>query len=970
MTTGKHRLPSGGAIDRARPLDFSFDGTAYRGLEGDTLASALLANGVHLVGRSFKYHRPRGILSIGSEEPNALVELGTDARREPNTRATTIELYDGLTVASQNRWPSLKFDALAANALLSPLFVAGFYYKTFKWPAAFWEPVYERLIRRAAGLGRASGQEDPDRYETCHAHCDVLVVGAGPAGLTAARRAAEAGERVILCDEAPWLGGRLAFERGEVESLPAADWIRAQAAALAGLADLQVLRRTAVFGAYDHNVFGALERVAERQALPGQPRQRFWTIRARRAIIATGAQERPLIFPGNDLPGVMLASAVRGYANRFAVAAGRRVAVATNNDDAYRTALDLKGHGIEVVLVADSRSKPGDVAEQAEAAGIEVRRGVLPGRAMGRRHIRRLELVDHDGRTAGTCECDCLAVSGGFTPVVHLASHRGARPAWSESAAAFLARDTGRELTLAGAARGAFALRDCLVEGRAVGYGEETAPEPLWEVSGRGKAFVDFQNDVTAEDLRLAVREGYRAPEHAKRYTTLGMATDQGKTANVNALGILAAAQGKAMIEMGPVTYRPPYLPVAIGALAGHRRGRDFRPIRRTAMQAWHERAGAVFVEVGDWLRPSYYPRAGESTDDSINRETLAVRRAAGLCDVSTLGKIEIFGPDAAELLNRLYVNGWSRLPVGRARYGLMLREDGFVFDDGTTSRLAEDRYFMTTTTVNAAAVLAHMEFHHQCVWPELSLAFCSATEQWAGMALAGPNARRILERVVEGLDLSDASLPFMGVAEGRIGDVPARVFRISFSGELAYEINVAWGFGEAVWQRILEAGRDLGLEPYGLEALNVLRIEKGHVTGSEIDGRTTAADLGFARMTSESKEFVGRALARRPGLTDPDRPALVGIRPANGSSRLRAGAQITPADDTGGGGAGWSFGHVTSVAFSPSLGHWIGLALVSGGRRRIGERLLARFPLKDETVPIEIVEPCFIDTEGKRLHG
>ncbi|MBI3900054.1 MAG: sarcosine oxidase subunit alpha family protein [Gammaproteobacteria bacterium] len=982
--TQPFRLSTGGAIQRDHPVSFQFDGRRYTGYRGDTLASALLANGIHLVGRSFKYHCARGVLTCGSEEPNALVELRRNARREPNTRATTIELYHGLDASSQNRWPSLRFDLLSLNVLAAPLLVAGFYYKTFMWPASFWEPVYERLIRRAAGLGRAAREADADSYESCHRHCDVLVVGAGPAGIAAALNAARQGVRVLLCDENASLGGRLLYERDLVDGKPAVDWLAHKVQAFSRFPNLCVLRRTTVFGAYDHNVYGAVERVADHvsQPLPGQPRQRRWTIRAQRTVIATGAHERPLVFPGNDLPGVMLASAVRAYANRFAVAVGRRVVVVTNNDDAYQTAIDLTVAGIATPLIVDTRQRSGMIADVARAAGIDVRTSTLPKRAVGGRRVRALELMTSAGQPAGRVACDCLAMSGGFNPVVHLASQQGAKPTWSEPAVGYVPSADLPQVHVVGAARGVYALADCLLDGEGAGsgyvsaarplagYGDAQPPQPLWSVAANGKAFVDFQNDVTLADLELAAREGYVSPEHAKRYTTLGMATDQGKTSNINALGILAQVQGKAISAMGPVTYRPPYTPVAIGSFAGHRRGHDFLPIRRTAMQQWHERAGAVFIQVGHWLRAGYYPRPGETPQQTIDRETTAVRTTAGLCDVSTLGKIELFGPDAVEFLNRLYVNGWSTLAVNKARYGLMLREDGFVFDDGTVTRLGDEHFFITTTTANAGAVLAHMEYCHQCVWPDLDVAFCSVTEQWAAMSLAGPRARRVLARVVS-TDVSNEALPFMGVVKTMIDNVPVRVFRISFSGELAYEINTPWGFGQAVWERLMATGADLGLVPYGLEALNVLRIEKGHVTGAEIDGRTTAADLGFARMMNDRKDFIGRMLAKRPGLVDPIRPALVGIKAVDATVRLRSGAQITlPTTASAALSTQPSLGHVTSVAFSPTLKRWIGLALVADSRARIGEHLYASSPLHHEATPVEIVEPCFIDQDGRRLHA
>jgi methylglutamate dehydrogenase subunit C len=992
MITQPMRLATGGLIDRTRRLHFRFDGRAFEGHPGDTLASALLAHGVRLLGRSFKYHRPRGIVAAGADEPNALIELGSGARLEPNTPATQVELYDGLVASSQNRWPSLRFDVMALNSVLAPLLPAGFYYKTFMWPASFWEPVYERLIRRSAGLGRAARAPDPDAYEHGHLHCDVLVVGAGPAGLAAALAAGATGARVLLADERPHLGGTLAFERRTVGDEAAGDWIANAAATLAALPEVRILRRTCVFGYYDHNVLGALERVADHLAPRPEhaPRQRFWTIRAREVVLATGALERPLVFADNDRPGIMLAAAVRAYLNGYGVAPGRRMAVATNNDDAYRTALDAHAAGIEVPAIVDCRENTGLLADRARGAGIEVRPRTVVRRACGSREVRAVELASLDGAALGRLECDLVAMSGGWNPAVHLSSQSGARPAWSETLATFVPGVPCQAERSAGAARGVFDLAGCVADGvragaeAAVAAGfrahppqpspaaDEPAEAPLaplwWVRGGRGKAFVDFQNDVTAADLRLAVREGYVAAEHAKRYTTLGMATDQGKTANVNGLAILAEARGEAIPEVGITTFRPPYTPVAIGSFAGHARGRHYQPIRRTAIHAWHERRGAVFVEAGHWLRPQYYPVDGEDVAAATAREALAVRRSVGLCDVSTLGKIDLQGPDAATFLDRLYVNTFATLPVGRARYGLMLREDGIVFDDGTASRLGAAHFLMTTTTANAAAVLAHMEFYAQTVWPELDVRFCSVTEQWAGIALSGPRAREVLARVVEGLDLSNVALPYMGVAETTIRGSRARIFRISFSGELAYEINVPACYGEAVWELLMAAGAAFDIVPYGMEALGVLRIEKGHVAGAELDGRTTARDLGLGRMLSTKKAFIGQRLMERPGFADPQRPALVGLKPVETGARMRGGAHVV--EDPQHARGETSLGHVTSVANSPTLGHWIALALVAGGPERLGQRLYAVHPLKDETVAVDVVHPVFVDPEGGRVRA
>ncbi|MCS4505981.1 sarcosine oxidase subunit alpha family protein [Arhodomonas aquaeolei] len=983
------RLPRGGAVNRDRPVTVTFDGREYSGYEGDTLASLLLANGVRLLGRSFKYHRPRGVLSIGSEEPNALVELRPGARREPNTRATTIEVFEGLTATSQNRFPSLKLDLLAANRLAQRFLVAGFYYKTFMWPAAFWEKVYEKRIRQAAGLGRAAGEPDPDHYEHAHAHADVVIAGAGPAGLMAALAAGRSGARVILLEERPWLGGRLCMEREELNGQPAIGWVAAAEAELEGMSNVRVLQRTTLTGAYDHTVLSALERVADHLAEPppGTPRQRLWILRAQRVVLATGAFERPLVFDDNDLPGIMLASAVRGYLNRFAVAPGRRFVVATTNDDAYRTAFDLAASGLDVAAVLDARDDPGPAAEHARAQGIRVLTGALPGRARGGHALKAVDVVDHGGSALERIPCDCLAVSGGYTPDVSLISQTGLKPEWDEAIAAFVPGEGQQAYRCAGASAGAFDLKSCLHQGLTAGTEavrlsgftviaeaqppavstDSPAPlQPVWRVPGTGKAFVDYQNDVTAGDVELANREGFQSVEHLKRYTTLGMATDQGKTSNVNGLALLARAQGRPIPEVGTTRFRPPAGPVAIGAFAGHRRGRDFAPVRRTAMFRWHEAHGARYVDAGHWLRPSCYPRHGEDIAAALRREAATVRRAVGICDVSTLGKIDVFGTDAGEFLSRIYINGFRKLAVGRVRYGAMLRHDGHLLDDGTTSRLAEDHFVMTTTTANAARVLAHLEFHAQVAWPELDVAVCSATEQWATMAVAGPESRRTLQAALPHVDLSADSLPFMGLLTSDEGDFPVRVFRISFSGEMAYEVSVPWGYGWLMWERVMEAGAPHGITPYGTEALSVLRIEKGHAAGPEFDGRTSAHDIGLGGMfEAQKKDFVGRRLGSRPALTDPARPRMMGLQ-ALGSRRLRGGAHLVA--DPARAGIDTSLGRISSVAYSPHVEAWIALGFVSGGEERLGETLYAVFPLYGETVPVRVCEPCFVDKEGGRL--
>jgi sarcosine oxidase subunit alpha len=982
------RIDRGGLVDRARPLSFQFDGKSLQGLEGDTLASALLANDVQLVGRSFKYHRPRGIVTAGSAEPNALVTTGSGGRSEPNVRATVVELYSGLTAASQNRWPSLKYDIGSVNSLLSPFLSAGFYYKTFMWPKAFWEKVYEPFIRKAAGLGKLSiAEPDPDTYEKCWAHCDLLVVGAGPAGLSAALAAGRAGLRVILADENFRLGGSLLSVRQSIGGKSAADHAAAAVAELQSLPNVRLLPRTTVFGWFDDMVFGAVERVQKHVQTPSpdRPVERVWRIAARRAILASGAEERPLVFGGNDRPGIMTASAMRTYANRYAVAAGKRVAIFTNGDSGYQTARDLTALGVDVVALIDSRP------DSSEAVPSGVRR-ILGGGIVDTKGGQRLKavMVNRSGFDE-VVECDALASSGGWSPVIHLMCHRGAKPEWSDVHAAFLAPVSDPAFVGAGAVTGSYGMGSALSDGWAkasdaiaalgrtaptyepLDIEGETAPgfTPLWYVPGaKSKAFVDFQNDVHVADLGLALREGYGHVEHAKRYTTSGMATDQGKLGNVNATAILASMQGLSPKDTGISTFRPFYTPVSFGALAGASRWEHAAPIRKSPLHGWAKKNGAVMVEAGLWYRSSWFPRDGETGwRQSVDREVTTVRSSAGICDVSTLGKIEVAGPDAAEFLNRIYSNAMLKLPVGKARYGLMLREDGVVYDDGTVSRLSENHFFITTTTAYAAEVLVHMEFFHQTVWPELDVRMVSVSDQWAQMSVVGPKSREILQSLVTD-DLSDSAFPFM-TARGvtMTGGVQARLFRISFSGELAYELAVPAGYGEAVADAVMEAGRQHGICPYGVEALNVMRIEKGHVTHAELDGRITADDVGLGKLVSAVKtDFVGKRLLERPGMKAADRPQLVGLTPVDPKAEIKAGAHIlkkggtpTTAEDQG-----W----VSSVCFSPVLGHMIALAFVKSGRSRTGEKVLVWDKLRGLETEAVIGSTVFVDPENTKLHG
>ena len=993
------RNPEGGRINRTRLLRFSFDGTSYAGYAGDTLASALLANGIKLVGRSFKYHRPRGIIGIGPEEPNALVQLREGARIEPNVRATQTELYDGLVATSQNRWPSLHFDVGGFSNVLSRFFPAGFYYKTFMWPAGAWQ-YYERFIRRAAGLGKSPSEPDPDRYEKRYIHCDVLVVGGGPTGLASALAVGHTGARLIVVDENPEFGGTLRFEHTPINNMPALDWINASIAKLQTNPTTRLLNRATAFGYYDHNLVAVAERVADHVAEPApyQPRVRIWLIRARQVVLAAGSIERPLVFAGNDCPGVMLASAARAYANHYAVRAGEEAVLFTNNDSAYAAALDLQEAGVKIVAMVDTRAGRVAAADRRRfrTAGIECLTGHAVIQTYGRRTLQGVDVMQFDGdKLSGLkrhLSCDLLCTSGGWNPTVHLFSQSQGKLHFDDSIAAFIPGESRQKERSAGAAKGTFDLRTCIAEGLeagrdaaiACGFRASTIETPvceelettplmaLWVVPppprATGKQFVDLQNDVTADDIGLAVRENYISVEHLKRYTTLGMGTDQGRTSNTNGLAIMAKIRQTDIPSVGVTTFRPPYTPVTLGALAGRNIGKQFTSTRYTPMHKWHVKAGACLVPAGLWLRAQCYPAPSENVASASQREALAVRKSVGIIDISTLGKIDIRGRDISVFLERIYINRWKSLKVGRCRYGMMLREDGFVMDDGTTTRIDENHYYMTTTTANADSVLAHLEYHAQVVWPELHVHLTSVTDHWAAMAISGPNSRKVLEKVVEGTDVSNHSLPYMSHSEGKIAGAPIRLLRISFSGEMAYELHTPADYGQGVWETLLAAGESYDIVPYGTEAMGILRIEKGHVASPELDGRTTPGDLGFARILRPNDDFIGKRSLERPAMRDQQRKILVGLCSTDGETPIPRGGQLVkrPTNSP----PVLMLGHVTSVAYSPNLKTPIALALLTGGTELWEQTLYAMSPLTGQTVPVQVVNPVFIDPKGERLHG
>ena len=982
--TQPNRL-SGGQIDRTKSLNFQFDGKTYTGFAGDTLASALLANDVRLMGRSFKYHRPRGPMTAGSEEPNAIVELRTGAAQEPNTRATTAELFDGLVAKSQNRWPSLAFDAMAINDRLSNFLTAGFYYKTFMWPAAFWEKLYEPIIRKAAGLGTLSHEPDPDCYDKGFLHCDVLVIGAGPSGLAAALTAGRAGAQVILADEDFRMGGRLNAETFGIGDQSASDWAAQMVAELASMPNVRLMTRTTVMGAYDHGIYGLVERVTDHlpQSPTGKPRQILWRVYSKRAILAAGATERPIVFENNDRPGIMLAASLRSYANRWAVTPAHQVAVFTNNDDGHRTAIDLAQLGLETTVI-DTRDTAKSLGDYETIAGGQI------VQTHGRLGLKSIDVRLTSGGTR-TINVGALGVSGGWNPNVHLTCHQRGRPAWDETLHAFVPAGTlPAGMTVAGAANGQMTTQSALETGMQaaqnalseLGYGSalidipqtQDAPvnlTPFWHVASAKRAWVDQQNDVTAKDVKLAHQENFVSVEHLKRYTTLGMATDQGKTSNMSGLAIMAEIAGKSIPEVGTTMFRPPYTPVALGALAGRSRDRDFRPYRKTPSHTWASEQGAVFVEVGMWLRAQWFPKPGETHwRQSVDREVLQTRKSVGICDVTTLGKIDVQGRDAAAFLNTIYCNGFAKLPVGKTRYGLMLREDGIAMDDGTAARLAEDQFVVTTTTANAVSVYRHMEFVRQCLFPAMDVQLISTTEAWAQYSVAGPNARKLLQKIVDPeCDISNEAFPYMACGEITVcGGLRARLFRISFSGELAFEIAVPTRYGDALIRRLVEAGQEFDAVVYGTEALGVMRIEKGHAAGNELNGTTTALNLGMGRMVSTKKDSIGATLSTRDGMNDPDALKLVGLRPVDHTKPVPAGSHIVTKGDPV--DAAHDQGYVTSACYSPNLGHHIALAFVKSGDTRLGEVVRLVSPLTGVEHDVEIVSAHFIDPEGDRLRA
>ena len=1023
------RLPEGGRIDRSRPLTFGFNGRTCQGYAGDTLASALLANGIRMVGRSFKYHRPRSIVGLGVEEPNAIVQVGTGANTIPGLRATEVELYDGLIASTTRGWPCLDFDLMALNDIYSPLLGAGFYYKTFMAPRFLWR-LYEHCLRSASGLGVSPQSADPDRYEHYNAHCDVLVAGAGPAGLMAALAAAKCGARVIIADEQSEFGGSLLYDTARLNGNSAAEWLHKVLQELAQCPEVVLLSRSTVFGYYDHNFLTVLERCGDNPGAQGAGgvRQREWRVRAKRVILAQGSHERPLVFPNNDRPGVMLASAVSGYIRRYGVCPGRSGVIFTNNDAGYQTALDLVSAGATVVAVVDCRAGgAGAIAESLRQAGVGIFEGCVITNVTGRKKVRSVQVarLSSDGKTlAGapkTLDCDLVAMSGGWNPAVHLHSQAGGRIVWDEIRNCFIPGESRQDNVSVGAGNGCFSLDDCLEQGTQAGVnaahecGFEPLPfstpevnqgvdggtrpmQPLWRVPlpqspGRcPKQFVDYQNDTTVADVYQAVSEGFQSVEHVKRYTALGFGTDQGKLGNINGMAVLAESLDKPIAEVGTTTFRPPYTAVAFGACAGADVGALYEPVRKTALHDWHEAAGAEFEVVGQWLRPWYFPREGEDMHGAVARECRAARASLAIMDASTLGKIEVQGPDALTFLERVYTHNVAGMKIGRCAYGIMLGEDGMVMDDGVMARLGEQHFYLTTTTGGAARVLGWLELWLQTEWPDLNVYLTSVTERWSTLALVGPDSRKLLQSMESDISFDQVDFPFMSVCSGSLAGFTVQVFRVSFSGELAFEINVESDFAAALWETLMEAGKRYGITPYGTETMHVLRAEKGFViVGQDTDGSVSPLDLGMHWLLSKDKDYLGKRSLARPDCQRTDRKQLVGLlcekkvdvfpntsrssfRRMPESSHTLHEAEVLPegtqlVEQPGGDPPIPKLGHVTSSYYSACLGRPIALALVSGGRARKGDVIHAA--LRDgRFTRVRIVSPVFYDPKGERQHA
>ncbi len=993
------RLDNIGMINREKKISFKFNGKKYFGYEGDTIASALIANGVHLVGRSFKYHRPRGFFGVGVDEPYAILQLERNNERDPNIRATEQEIFEGLEVKSVNCWPSVNFDIGAINNFLKMFFPAGFYYKTFMWPPSFWYKIYEPFIRMAAGFGEASIKHDKERYEHKYEYCDLLITGSGPSGLASAYAAAKNGARVILAEDKPRFGGSLLTSDVNIGNQTGVEWSQKIIAELKTMSNVIIKNRSQVFGYYDHNMLVMSERISDHLPKTQKylPKQRLWYIRANEVLISSGSIERPLVFGNNDTPGVMLSSAAKEYMKVYGVLVGKKPLIFTNNDSGYETAIEFKKNGIDS-LILDTRKDPSsDAINEAKNLNIKIKFSYVVVAAKGYKKVKSADIAEiSDSKKElskiENIECDCICVSGFWTPTIHLASQSGGKTKYDKEIDAFVPDKSKQNEVTIGSANGIFNLEEVLNTSNKTGFEisnkitnknnkvsipkvsehKHSKHDKFWCVplpQGKNyKRFLDFQNDVAVSDVELALREGYRSIEHVKRYTTLGMATDQGKTSNLNGLQLVSSLENKFVPSVGHTTFRPPYTPVTIGAIVGREVGKHSKPTRKSPMHSWHEKNNAVFVDAGIWLRPRYYKKGNETLFEASKREAENVRKNVGVCDVTTLGKIDVKGPDAAEFLNRVYTNAWLKLPVGKARYGVMLREDGIVMDDGTTTRISENHYHMTTTTAQAANVLSHLEYYLQLIWPELNVNVVSTTEQWAGAAIAGPKSRNLLKLMFPDLDVSNEGLPFMGFKEANLFNVPARIFRISFSGELAYEVNVPSDYGNFMWNKIIEFGKTLNIQPYGTEALSTLRIEMGHVAGSELDGRTIPYDNGLDGLVSKKKDFIGKRSLTRKAFIAEDRQRVVGVVPIDKKTSIPEGSHLVK--DAKAKLPIKKLGHISASCWSVEYNNPFSLAILKDGKNMIGQKLFAMSPLKNITIPVEIVSSHYVDPKGERVRS
>jgi len=999
--SNKFRISSGGQINRTEKTSFKFNGKIFFGFKGDTLASALLANGIHLIGRSFKYHRPRGVLSSGVEEPNALVQIiKNNASTDPNTRATQLEIFEGLNAESQNCWPNVNFDVGVINNIFSPIIPAGFYYKTFMWPAKLWKK-YEDLIRRAAGLGISPTENDPDIYEHKYYHCEVLIIGSGPAGLAAAKVAVKTGKKILLVDERPHFGGNLTFAEEEltkINELKPLEWINETCTELQNYQNIKILNRTSVAAYHNYNYLIMLQNLSDHLSEKEKKekiRQRLWKVRAKKVILATGSIERPMIFDCNDRPGIMLSSAVRKYINYYSVKCGNNAVIFTSNDDAYETAISLHNKGVKIEAIIDIRKQSsGDLPKKCNELGMKILWKSTVVYTEGHKKITKvhaMKLSEDNRNTIGIklkINCDLLCVSGGYTPAIHLFTQSGGKLNFNEKKYCFQPGSTPHNQISVGSCNGTFDLKNIIEESQnktneflklnhdnQINISEyiNGTLENIWllpsdKVSGKTKSFVDYQNDTTTNDIKLALREGYKSIEHVKRYTTAGMATDQGKIGNMHTLGIVSEITNTNMGELGTTTFRPPYTPLTFGAIVGRNVRQFFDIIRKTPIHTWHEKNGAKFEDVGQWKRAWYYPKKDESIYEAVQRESKAARNSAGILDASTLGKIDIQGNDASEFLNRIYTNAWSKLEIGKCRYGLMLNDDGMVYDDGVTTRLGDNHYLMTTTTGGAASVMSKLEDFLQTEWPDLNVYLTSVTDHFATVSICGPYSKKILENIVNNIDFSNQNFPHMSFKEGLIDNIKCRIMRISFTGELSYEINIQSNYGLAVWEKCMKVGKEFGITPYGTESMHLLRAEKGFIiAGQETDGTITPVDLQMDWIISKKKyDFIGKRSLYRPDTMRKDRKQLVGLLTIDPKEILEEGAQIVeniknkpPMD---------MIGHVTSSYYSPNLNKSIALAVVKNGKNLKGKKLFV--PMPNKNIEVTVSDTVFLDKEGNRLNA